>query len=128
VLYPSATNDISSAGGRTEPPQTAPPPVRRSRGVRIYLIVATVLFGLSLLPAAMAALMSPMAFDAGESQEAWTFVLLVWASPVLVILGLLAAWILYAARACRTAVAISLLPLWMPSLSRRCSWFGDNTL
>ncbi|HEY7215472.1 MAG TPA: hypothetical protein VIC28_12630 [Thermoanaerobaculia bacterium] len=88
-----------------------PPPPRRSRGVRIYLIVATALFGLSLLPAAMAALMSPMAFDAGESREAWTFVLLVWAYPVLVILGLLAAWILYAARAYRTAIAASLLPL-----------------
>ncbi len=91
--------------------QPTPVAPRRSRGVMIFLIVATVLFGLSLLPAAMAVMMSPMAFDAGESREAWTFVLSVWAYPVLVILGLLMAWIFYTARAYRTAIAFSLLPL-----------------
>jgi hypothetical protein len=94
-----------------EPTQTAPPPARRSRGVLIYLIIATVVFGLSLLPAAMAVIMSPMAFDAGESRQVWTLVLLLWAYPVLVILSLLAAWILFAVRAHRTAIAVSLLPL-----------------
>jgi hypothetical protein len=91
--------------------QPAPAPARRSRGVLIYLIVATIVFGLSLLPAAMAAMMSPMAFDSGESPEAWTLVLLVWSYPVLVLVGLLVAWILYASRAYRTAIAFSLLPL-----------------
>ncbi|MFP5287984.1 MAG: hypothetical protein ACLGI9_19765 [Thermoanaerobaculia bacterium] len=91
--------------------QPVPAPARRSRGVLIYLIVATILFGLSLLPAAMAAMMSPMAFDAGESPEAWALVLLTLSYPVLVLLGLLVAWILYARRAYRTAIAFSLLPL-----------------
>ena len=91
--------------------QPAPTPSPRSRGVRIYLIVATILFGLSLLPAAMAVLMSPMAFDAGASREAWTMAIIIWAYPVLVILGLLLAWILYAARSYRAAIAASLLPL-----------------
>ena len=90
--------------------QPAPTP-SRPRGVLIYLIVATIVFGLSLLPAALAVMMSPMAFDAGQSREAWTLVILVWAYPVLVIAGLLAAWILYSFKAYRTAVAVSLLPL-----------------
>lgn len=86
----------------------APP---RSRGVLIFLIVATIVFGLSLFPAAMAVMMSPMAFDAGESAQAWTFVLAVWTYPVLVIIGLIAAWIFYAGRFYKTAVVCSLLPL-----------------
>ena len=90
--------------------QPAPTP-SRPRGVLIFLIVATIVFGLSLLPAAMAVMMSPMAFDAGQSREAWTLVVLVWAYPVLVIVGLVVAWILYAFKAYRTAIAFSLLPL-----------------
>jgi hypothetical protein len=91
--------------------QPAPPPAPRSRGALIYLIVATILFGLSLLPAAMGLIMSPMAFDAGFSRTAWTIVILVWSYPVLVLVGLLVAWILYKARSYRAAVAFSLLPL-----------------
>ena len=91
--------------------QPAPAPASRTRGVRIYLIIATIVFGLSLLPAALAVLVSPMAFDAGESREAWAFVITVWTYPVLVLLGLLGAWILYARRAYRAAIAFSLLPL-----------------
>jgi hypothetical protein len=88
----------------------APSPPRR-RGTLVFLIVATIVFGLSLLPAAMFVLVSPMAFDSGESKEAWTFVLAVWAYPVLVLVGLIAAWIFYAVRLYRTAVVFSLLPL-----------------
>ena len=91
--------------------QPAPTPSPRSRGVLIYLIVATILFGLSLIPAAMGVLMSPMVFDAGESREAWSMAIIIWAYPVLVILGLLLAWILYASRSYRTAILCSLLPL-----------------
>lgn len=91
--------------------QPAPTPAPRSRGVRIYLIVATIFLVLSLLPAAMAVLVSPMAFDAGPSRQVWSLAIIVWAYPVLVILGLVVAWILYAARAYRTSVAFSLLPL-----------------
>ena len=88
-----------------------PSPPARRRGVLIFLIVATIVFGLSLLPAAMAVLMSPMAFDAGPSREAWTMAIIIWAYPVLVILGLLLAWILYASRSYRTAILCCLLPL-----------------
>ena len=84
---------------------------RRSRGALIYLIIATAVLGLSLLPAAMAVMFSPMAFDSGQSAQTWTLVLLVWAYPVLVVLGLLAGWVLYAIRAYRTSVALTLLPL-----------------
>lgn len=91
--------------------QPASTPVSRRQGVLTYLIVATILFGLSLLPAAVGAMMSLMAFDTGPSRMAWTFVILVWAYPALVILGLLLAWIFYAAKAHRAAIACSLLPL-----------------
>lgn len=92
-------------------PQPASTPASRRQGVLAYLIVATILFGLSLIPAAVGSLMSLMAFDTGPSRMAWTWVILVWAYPALVILGLLLAWILYAARAHRAAIACTLLPL-----------------
>lgn len=91
--------------------QPAPTPVSRRQAVLTYLIVATILFGLSLIPASVGALMSLMAFDTGPSRIAWTMVSLAWAYPALVILGLLLAWIFYAVKAHRAAIACSLLPL-----------------
>lgn len=91
--------------------QSVPAPASRRQGVLVYLIVATILFGLSLIPASVGALMSLMAFDTGPSRMAWTVVSLAWAYPALVILGLLLAWIFYAIRANRAAIACSLLPL-----------------
>lgn len=89
----------------------ASPPASRRQGILVYLIVATILFGLSLIPASVGALMSLMAFDTGPSRMAWIIVSLAWAYPALVILGLLLAWILYAVKADRAAIACSLLPL-----------------
>jgi hypothetical protein len=91
--------------------QPAPMPASRRQGVLVYLIVATILFGLSLIPASVGALMSLMAFDSGPSRMAWIVVSLAWAYPVLVIVGLLLAWIFYSLKAHRAAIACSLLPL-----------------
>jgi hypothetical protein len=76
----------------------------------VYLIVVTVVLGLSLVPAAMGVLMSPMAFDAGVSAAAWSFVGIVLAYPVLVLIALTGAWIAYARGRHRGAILFTLLP------------------
>lgn len=91
--------------------QPASTPAPRRQGALAYLIFATIVFGLSAIPAAVGAMMSLMAFDTGPSRMAWTFVILAWGYPALVILGLLLAWIFYAAKAHRAAIACTLLPL-----------------
>jgi len=50
--------------------------------VLVWLIVSQLLALLSLLFWLMAAGLSVMAFDAGVTQEAWNFVIAVWAYPV----------------------------------------------
>ena len=79
--------------------------------VRIVLIVATALYGLSLLPAAFAAVMLPMAFDAGPSREAVFLASAVLAYPVLVLTALVGGWTSYVRRMHKAAMVFVLLPL-----------------
>ena len=88
-----------------------PVPEKRRGTTRVLLIVATVLYGLSLLPAAVMVLMSPMMFDAGESPEAWTMFGFVVGYPVIVLLTLVVAWVLFAKKKYRAALIVSLLPI-----------------
>jgi len=60
---------------------TAPP--KRRTGLLIWLIVSQLLAVGSLWFWALMAGLSVMAFDSGDSPEAWTFVLAVWAYPLL---------------------------------------------
>jgi hypothetical protein len=80
------------------------------RATLVYLIVATIAEGLSLVPAGLGVLMSPMAFDSGVSRAAWSFVGIVLAYPVLVLIGLTGAWIAYTRHRHRGAVLFTLLP------------------
>jgi len=89
---------------------TDPASGRRST-LKIVLIIATILYGTSLLPAAGAALMSPMAFDAGVSREAVFLVSTVLAYPVLVLIALVGGWISYAREWRAATVVFLLLPL-----------------
>lgn len=83
----------------------------RRRTVQIILIVATVLYAVSLLPWAAVAMMSPMAFDAGYSREAAFLVSCVLAYPVLVLIALVGGWLCYAKRKHTAARVFLLLPL-----------------
>ncbi len=92
--------------------QPVPPvPERGRRATRILLIVATVLYGLSLVPAAFMVMMSPMMFDAGPSPEVWTMFGLVVGYPVLVLVTIVLGWVLFAYKKYRAALIVSLLPI-----------------
>jgi len=67
------------------------------------LIVSQVLALGSLLFWLVMAGLSVMAFDSGESSQAWTFVIAVWSYPIWPIGFTIAAWISYARRKDRLA-------------------------
>ncbi len=71
--------------------------------ILIWLIVSQLLALASLLFWLVMAGLSVMAFDSGESPQAWTFVIAVWSYPIWPILFTIAAWIAYARKKDRTA-------------------------
>jgi len=66
------------------------------RPILIWLIVSQCLALASLLFWLVAAGLSVMAFDSGVTQQAWNFVIAVWAYPIRPIGFAIAAWIAYA--------------------------------
>lgn len=92
--------------------QPVQPVPKKGRGTtKVLLIIATVLYALSLLPAGMLVITSPMIFDAGESPKLWTIFGLVVGYPVLVLLTLVVAWVLFVKKKYRAALIVSLLPI-----------------
>lgn len=89
----------------------APVASRRKKIALWVLIPATVLFVVSLEPAGMMILFSPMAFDAGETRAIWTFVITLWAYPVVVAVTVVAAWVSFGLRAYRLAMWWNVLPV-----------------
>lgn len=77
--------------------ESIPQPKRRI-GLVIWLIVSQLLSLGSLLFWMIAAGFAVMAFDAGVTTEAWTFVLAVWAYPIFPLAMVIAAWIAFAKR------------------------------
>ena len=75
------------------------------------LISTTVLFAPSLIPAGAMIIMSPMAFDAGETPAIWRAVLILWAYPFVVLAAIAGSWILFALRRYKLATWFSFLPL-----------------
>lgn len=67
-------------------------------GLVIWMIVSQILAAISLIPWLLMAGLSVMAFDSGVTTEAWMFVLLVWAYPILPLILVIAAWIAFARR------------------------------
>jgi hypothetical protein len=82
-----------------------------NRKILVFLILMTVFYLLSLLPAGMMVITSPMAFDAGYSTEAIFMASCVLAYPVLVLIALIGGWVCYAKRKNAAAVVFFLLPL-----------------
>jgi hypothetical protein len=91
------------------------PPVsgnsRRKRRTKIYLIVTTILYLLSLVPAALAIMMTPFAFDEGATPEAWALVTKILVYPLVVIISVVGSWIFYRLSWFWVAIAWSLLPI-----------------
>ena len=104
--------------------ETVPQPKRT--GLVIWMIVSQLLMLGSLVVWLIMAAFSVMAFDAGVTTEAWTFVILVWSYPILPLILVIAAWIAFAKRKNTLAailsgltfvpVALLLLAMWIQNL------------
>jgi hypothetical protein len=105
----------------TEP---AAPPKRRI-GLLIWMIVSQLLAIGSLLIWAYLAGMSVMAFDSGESREAWTIVLTVWAYPLFPLLMAIGAWVAFGFRKNRLAAVLTGLTIAPPVLLLLLVWVMD---
>ncbi len=93
--------------------QTSKP---RSKGLLIWLIVSQVLAVASLVFWLVVAGLSFMAFDAGETPQAWAFVITIWAYPIFPIVMAIGAWIAYARRRNILSAILSGLTFALPVL------------
>ncbi len=96
--------------------ESTAPTLPRRTGLLIWMIIAQVLMLGSLVLWLIAAGFSVMAFDAGVTTQAWTFVILVWSYPILPILLSIGGWIAYAKRKNILAVILSVLSFAPPFL------------
>lgn len=90
------------------------PAARSRKPILIWLIASQVLALLSLVVWLLIAGLSVMAFDAGVTREAWTFVIAVWSYPIWPIGFAVAAWVAYARKRDRLAgvlTALTFLPV-----------------
>jgi len=68
------------------------------RGLLIWLVTSQLMAVASLLIWLVIAGISVMAFDSGESPQAWAIVITVWSYPIVPIALAIGAWIAYARR------------------------------
>ncbi len=85
-------------------------------GLLVWMIVSQILTLASLLIWLLVAAVSVMAFDSGESPQAWTFVIAVWSYPIIPIVLVIAAWIAFARRKNKSAAVLSGLSFAPPFL------------
>jgi len=104
--------------------ELAAPPKPRT-GLLIWLIVSQLLAVGSLLIWALMAGLSVMAFDEGQSPEAWTFVLAVWAYPLFPLLMAIGAWVAFAFRKNRLAAVLTGLTFAPPVLLYLFGWIAS---
>jgi hypothetical protein len=104
--------------------ETTAPPKRRI-GLVIWMILSQLLMLGSLLIWLLMAGLSVMAFDSGSTPEAWTFVLLVWAYPIIPIILVIAAWIAFAKRKNTLAAVLSGLSFAPPVLFYIFLWVAN---
>jgi uncharacterized BrkB/YihY/UPF0761 family membrane protein len=105
----------------TEPAELTTPPKRRIV-LLIWMIVSQLLAVGSLLIWALVAGLSVMAFDEGQSPEAWRFVIAVWAYPLIPLLLAIGAWVAFAFRKNRPAAILSGLTFVPPFLLMLLMW------
>ena len=77
--------------------------------ILIWLIASQLLAAASLIFWLLMAGLSVMAFDSGVTQEAWNFVIAVWAYPVWPIAFTIAAWVAYARKKDKLAAVLTTL-------------------
>jgi len=94
----------------------SPAPQPKRTGLLIWMILSQVLTVGSLLIWLLIAGLSVMAFDSGESTQAWTIVIAVWSYPIIPIALVIAAWIAYSKRKNILAAVLSGLSFTPPFL------------
>lgn len=95
-------------------PTTEPPAAKIRRNALLTLILTSVLFGLLIIPGVGVIMISPMVFDAPESQrnpKVLPFVIALVSYPVIAFLSIIGSWILYKLKRYKAAILVSLLPL-----------------
>jgi hypothetical protein len=76
------------------------------------LILATVVFGLMIIPACLLGLLAvPMGFDSGARTAMWFLAYSIWSFPVVALISIGVSWFLYRKDVPRSAIAVSALPL-----------------
>jgi uncharacterized BrkB/YihY/UPF0761 family membrane protein len=81
---------------------------------KMALIIINILFGVSLMPAVVMAIFSPMLFDAPGSEKSsltWFLLYGILSFPVLIIISIIATWIFYFTKNYKLALWVSLSPL-----------------
>ncbi|CAN5468443.1 hypothetical protein BH10PSE1_BH10PSE1_16430 [soil metagenome] len=104
VRWPSR---LTEAAALTEAISPRPP---RSRTLRLWLIIGTIVAALAIIPAAMMGMFSVMASDAGVTPLINLYILTSLTFPLAVIIGPAAAWIAFWLRRERTAWVLLFSP------------------
>lgn len=95
--------------------------------ILIWLIISQLLALASLFFWLVMAGLSVMAFDSGESPQAWAFVITVWAYPIWPIIFTIASWIAYVRKKDRAAGILTTLTF-LPVLILFIIIFAGNFL
>ena len=83
-------------------------------GIRIYLIIISIVWFISLFPALFMAMFSPMIFDApGSETSSWTIAAAsaMLSYPLVAVLGIIFSWVFFVKNKLKTALVFSLLPV-----------------
>jgi len=96
---------------------SAPTKHNRNKGILIWLVISQLL--------ALGSLLSVIAFDSGESAEAWAIVIAVWASPLISLIMAFGAWIAYTFRKNKLAAVLSGLSFAPPILLCILLWIAS---
>ncbi|WGM31134.1 hypothetical protein [Brevundimonas sp. NIBR11] len=86
----------------------------RSKTLRLWLIIGSVVAVLAVVPAAFMGMMSVMASDSGVNAWIYTFIYTSMTFPVAIVLGPVLAWIAYWLRKERLSWILLFLPLAWP--------------
>ncbi len=93
-------------------------PRPRSRRLRLWLIIGSVVAALAVLPAAFMGMMSPMASDAGVNATIYTFIFVMLTFPLALLICPIGAWIAYGLRQERISWVLLFLPwLWVAAIA-----------
>lgn len=93
------------------------PHMPRSRTLRLWLIIGSVVAVVAIIPAAMMGMMSVMASDAGVNTMIHVFIWTMLTFPVAIVLGPASGWIAYALRRERVSWILLFAPFaWVVAL------------